>query len=62
MQIFTVNNTNICCFIEHVLQLIETEENRRKVNKTLPRSDFAINYRLDCSNLCSDFKYEIFVY
>lgn len=44
---------------DHVLQLIETEENRLKVNKTVSRADFSINYRLDCSNLCSDFKEDI---
>ena len=27
---------------------------------TMPRSDFKINYRIDCSNLCSDFKYVYF--
>ncbi len=25
----------------------------------MPRADFMINYRLDCSNLCSDFKEDI---
>ena len=39
-----------------VLDLVVSEENRKMVSTTLPRADFMINYRLDCSNLCSDFK------
>jgi mitofusin 2 len=39
-----------------VLDLVESEENRKSVSTTLPRNDFTINYRLDCTNLCSDFK------
>jgi mitofusin len=42
-----------------VLELVESEENKDKVNSTLPRADFMITYRLDCSNLCSDFREDI---
>jgi len=42
-----------------VLELVVSEENRKMVSTTLPRADFMINYRLDCSNLCSDFKEDI---
>lgn len=43
----------------HVLELVVSEENQKLVSSCLPRSDFMINYRLDCSNLCSDFKEDI---
>jgi mitofusin len=42
-----------------VLELVESEDNKNKVNSTLPRADFMITYRLDCSNLCSDFREDI---
>jgi mitofusin len=42
-----------------VLDLVESQENRKMINSTLPRSDFMINFRLDCSNLCSDFREDI---
>lgn len=42
-----------------VLECVESEENRKRVLKEIPRSDFSINYRLDCSNLCADFKEDI---
>jgi mitofusin len=44
-------------YLVSVLDLVVSEQNRHMVSSTLPRSDFMINYRLDCSNLCSDFKY-----
>lgn len=43
----------------HVLDLVVSEENQKAVANCLPRADFMINYRLDCSNLCSDFKEDI---
>lgn len=43
----------------HVLELVVSEENQKAVSLCLPRADFMINYRLDCSNLCSDFKEDI---
>lgn len=42
-----------------MLTLIESEENKNQVRMLEPRSDFCINYRLDCTNLCSDFKEDI---
>jgi hypothetical protein len=42
-----------------VLELVVSEENQRAVANCLPRADFMINYRLDCTNLCSDFKEDI---
>lgn len=44
---------------DHVLDLVVSEENQKLVSNCLPRADFMINYRLDCSNLCSDFKEDI---
>lgn len=38
---------------------MESEENRKQVANILPREDFFINYRIDCSNLCADFKEDI---
>ncbi len=46
-------------FLDRVLELVESEESRKMVTTTLPRADFVINYRLDCSNLCSDFREDI---
>lgn len=43
----------------HVLDLVVSEENQKLITNCLPRADFMINYRLDCSNLCSDFKEDI---
>ncbi|RNA43637.1 mitofusin-2 isoform X1 [Brachionus plicatilis] len=42
-----------------VLELVESEENRKLVTTTLFRDDFYINYRLNCSNLCADFREDI---
>ncbi|CAF1102577.1 unnamed protein product [Brachionus calyciflorus] len=42
-----------------VLDLVVSEENRKLVSNTLPREDFFINYRLNCPNLCSDFREDI---
>lgn len=39
--------------------MVESEENRRQVSNMMPREDFFINYRIDCSNLCADFKEDI---
>ena len=41
---------------DRVLELVNAEDNRRMIQNTVTRSDFMINYRLDCSNLCSDFR------
>ncbi|CAF3955862.1 unnamed protein product [Rotaria sp. Silwood2] len=44
---------------EHVKSVLSTNERRSSVDSIIPRSDFAISYRLDCSNLCSDFHEDI---
>ncbi|CAF1020744.1 unnamed protein product [Brachionus calyciflorus] len=42
-----------------VLDLVVSDENRKLISNTLPRSDFLINYRLDCTNLCADFQEDV---
>lgn len=42
-----------------VLELIVSEESKKLISNTIPRSEFKINYRVDCSNLCSDFRYKL---
>ncbi|RNA43638.1 transmembrane GTPase Marf, partial [Brachionus plicatilis] len=44
---------------KRVLELVESEQNRRQVANMLPREDFFITYRIDCSNLCADFKEDV---
>jgi mitofusin len=44
---------------ERVKSILTTSERQLLVDKIIPRSDFAITYRLDCSNLCSDFREDI---
>lgn len=41
------------------MELVESEENRKLVSSILFRDDFYINYRLNCSNLCADFREDI---
>ncbi|CAF0879392.1 unnamed protein product [Rotaria sp. Silwood1] len=44
---------------ERVKSILSTSERKSLVDLIVPRSDFAISYRLDCSNLCSDFHEDI---
>ncbi|CAF1064851.1 unnamed protein product [Adineta ricciae] len=44
---------------DRVKSVLTTAERRAYVDAIVPRSDFAISYRLDCSNLCSDFREDI---
>lgn len=44
---------------ERVKQVIENRERRALVDSIVPRSDFAVSYRLDCLNLCAEFREDI---
>ena len=44
---------------EHVKSIISDSKRLTDVDEIVPRSDFALSYRLDCSNLCSDFHEDI---
>ncbi|CAF1364439.1 unnamed protein product [Rotaria magnacalcarata] len=44
---------------ERVKSIVSTNELRSSVDSIIPRSDFAVSYRLDCSNLCLDFHEDI---
>ncbi|CAF2037602.1 unnamed protein product [Rotaria magnacalcarata] len=44
---------------ERVKSILSTNELRSSVDSIIPRSDFAVSYRLDCSNLCLDFHEDI---
>ncbi|CAF0857410.1 unnamed protein product [Adineta steineri] len=44
---------------ERVKSVLENKERINNVDSIVPRSDFAVSYRLDCSNLCSDFREDI---
>lgn len=44
---------------ERIKSTLLTSEHRSLVDSIIPRSDFAVSYRLDCSNLCSDFQEDI---
>ncbi|CAF1278851.1 unnamed protein product [Adineta ricciae] len=44
---------------DRVKGVIENNERKTLVDSIVPRSDFAVSYRLDCSNLCSDFREDI---
>ncbi|CAF4175027.1 unnamed protein product, partial [Adineta steineri] len=44
---------------ERVKTVLTTNERRSDVDSIVPRSNFTISYRLDCSNLCSDFHEDI---
>jgi mitofusin 2 len=44
---------------ERVKSVLANEERKGNVDTIVPRSDFAVSYRLDCSNLCSDFREDI---
>ncbi|UJR20811.1 hypothetical protein I4U23_023923 [Adineta vaga] len=44
---------------DRVKSVLTTAERRAYVDAIVPRADFAISYRLDCSNLCSDFREDI---
>ena len=44
---------------ERVKAVLDDQERRSNVDSIVPRSDFAVSYRLDCTNLCSDFREDI---
>jgi fzo-like conserved region len=44
---------------ERVQSMVSTDEQKLAVTRTVPRSDFHVFYRLDCSNLCSHFREDI---
>ena len=44
---------------ERVKSMVFTDEQKLAVTRIVPRSDFNIFYRLDCSNLCSHFREDI---
>ena len=44
---------------ERVKAVLADKERRSNVDSIVPRSDFAVSYRLDCTNLCSDFREDI---
>ncbi|CAF0977906.1 unnamed protein product [Rotaria sordida] len=44
---------------ERVKSVLSNNERKMLVDSIVPRSDFAVSYRLDCSNLCSDFREDI---
>ncbi|CAF3494562.1 unnamed protein product [Rotaria sp. Silwood1] len=44
---------------ERVKSVLSNNERKMLVESIVPRSDFAVSYRLDCSNLCSDFREDI---
>lgn len=45
---------------EHVQNILCNSPSRQTtINTIIPRKDFTISYRLDCSNLCSDFQEDI---
>jgi len=44
---------------EDINRVIENRERQEEVLAIKPRSDFAVSYRLDCSNLCCDFREDI---
>jgi len=44
---------------EHVKSIISNSKRQSDVDAIIPRSDFTVSYRLDCSNLCSDFHEDI---
>ncbi|UJR28761.1 hypothetical protein I4U23_009987 [Adineta vaga] len=44
---------------DRVKSVLANNERITLVDSIVPRSDFAVSYRLDCSNLCSDFREDI---
>ena len=44
---------------DRVKKVLVNNERIKDVDSIVPRSDFAVSYRLDCSNLCSDFREDI---
>lgn len=44
---------------DRVKKVLVNNERIKDVESIVPRSDFAVSYRLDCSNLCSDFREDI---
>ena len=44
---------------DRVKKVLVNNERTKDVESIVPRSDFAVSYRLDCSNLCSDFREDI---
>jgi len=44
---------------DRVKSVLSNPERRSDVDSIVPRSDFAVSYHLDCSNLCSDFREDI---
>ena len=44
---------------DRVKSVLASNERKLLVDSIVPRSDFAVSYRLDCSNLCSDFREDI---
>ena len=44
---------------ERVKSVLANDERKLLVDSMVPRSDFTVSYRLDCSNLCSDFHEDI---
>ncbi|CAF1289985.1 unnamed protein product [Didymodactylos carnosus] len=45
--------------IKERVKSVVNNERKSMVDAITPRSDFAVSYRLDCLNLCSDFKEDI---
>ncbi|CAF4660049.1 unnamed protein product, partial [Rotaria magnacalcarata] len=41
---------------DRVKSVLSNSERKILVDSIVPRSDFNVSYRLDCSNLCSDFR------
>ncbi|CAM4751234.1 unnamed protein product [Rotaria magnacalcarata] len=44
---------------DRVKSVLSNSERKILVDSIVPRSDFNVSYRLDCSNLCSDFREDI---
>ena len=44
---------------DRVKSVIASNERKALIDSIVPRSDFAVSYSLDCSNLCSDFREDI---
>ena len=48
----------LCLFIERLTALLP-EEQKQHAQNVLPRRDFEVAYRVDCRNLCADFREDI---
>lgn len=44
---------------EHIRNILGNSSRQSAIDAVIPRNDFTISYRLDCSNLCSDFHEDI---